>query len=102
MMPRVSAASGRKRTLLNVRSGNWRRATHLDGKRTSMQKHIDRTLSESSATLPEVNASPTSGAFIGSASRKLCSHLKHDFAWSVACGAVLKHFTCASKWKHLG
>ena len=52
-MPRVSAASGRKRTLLNVRSGNWRRATHLDGKRTSMQRHIDRTLSESSAIRTE-------------------------------------------------
>ncbi len=37
-----------------------------------------------------------------SASRRLCSHLKHDFAWSVACGAVLKRFACASQWKHLG
>jgi hypothetical protein len=55
-----------------------------------------------SATLPEVNASPTSGAFIGSASRRLFSHLKHDFAWSVACGAVLKRFACAGQWKHLG
>jgi hypothetical protein len=35
-MPRVRAASGRKRTLLNARSGNWRRATQLDGKRATL------------------------------------------------------------------
>jgi len=60
------------------------------------------SISEWTGTLPEVNESPTSGAFIGSASRRLFSHLKHDFAWSVACGAVLKRFACAGQWKHLG
>ena len=63
---------------------------------------VRRIVEGLSATLPEVNASPTSGAFIGSASRRLCSHLKHDFAWSVACGAALKRFACAGQWKYLG
>ena len=39
---------------------------------------------------------------ISSGSRGLCSHLKHDFAWSVACSTVLERFACAGKRKHLG
>ena len=33
---------------------------------------------------------------------RLRSHLKHDFAWSVACSTVLERFACAGKRKHLG
>ena len=33
---------------------------------------------------------------------RLCSHLKHDFAWSVARSTVLERFACAGKRKDLG
>ena len=30
----------------------------------------------------------------------LCSHLKHDFAWSAVCSTVLERFACAGKRWH--
>jgi hypothetical protein len=32
---------------------------------------------------------------------RLSSHLQHDFAWSVACGALLERFASAGQRNHL-
>jgi len=33
---------------------------------------------------------------------RLCSDLKHDFAWGVACSTALERFARAGKREHLG
>jgi hypothetical protein len=83
---------------------------HLLGKQIvcrRQQANYIETLVEAKIPFPRLTTYFVSGIeFLGgslltvgflSSLARLCSHLKHDFAWSAACSTVLERFACAGK-----